>query len=296
MLGDFAKMDFLCYHRMSGTRLAKNVQTNHHAVKVKQAVKLSTALQLKRSLGLVWWFCTPGPSYLDQVQRVCFTDIEFRVYTVHLLWAHFCMIIVEYDLNQELLSQTFPPSGHTHILLLAISLLCLWLIQIQHSWRSAHSLACFRVRALSLDCWGLLLHSAPWLHRPPACNSYSHQAPSDSLSAEQTLSAELQRQSARWKAEQKHQQRHHRAHLIIARAKKQQTVCLSWERILHGTLWQTKPAFCASPLPVPISKRLDILLFQGLTILFYHSLMIGNTTKSKLKFELFAMMFGPHME
>ena len=154
----------------------------------------------------------------------------------------------------------------------------------------------FRVRALSLDCWGLLLHSAPWLHRPPACNSYSHQAPSDSLSAEQTLSAELQRQSARWKAEQKHQQRHHRAHLIIARAKKQQTVCLSWERILHGTLWQTKPAFCASPLPVPISKRLDILLFQGLTILFYHSLMIGNTTKSKLNFELFAIIFGPHME
>ena len=136
----------------------------------------------------------------------------------------------------------------------------------------------FRVRALSLDCWGLLLHSAPWLHRPPACNSYSHQAPSDSLSAEQTLSVELQRQSARWKAEQKHQQRHHRAHLIIAQAKKQQTVCLSWERILHGTLWQTKPAFCASPLP--ISKRLDILLFQGLTILFYHSLMIGNTTKA----------------
>ena len=291
---------------MSGARLAKNVQTNHHALKLKQAVKLSTTLHKVNWVSTLAWFGDFVPHQV-QVQWVYFTDVELYIllgfslinyYTYYKnnisnseLWAHFCMIIVEYDLSRELLSQTDLP--HTHFV---VSILWLWLIPIQHSWRSAHSLACFRVRALSLDCWGLLLHSAPWLHRPPACNSYSHQAPSDSLSAEQTLSAELQRQSARWKAEQKHQQRHHRAHLIIARAKKQQTVCLSWERILHGTLWQTKPAFCASPLPVPISKRLDILLFQGLTILFYHSLMIGNTTKSKLNFELFAIIFGPHME
>ena len=108
----------------------------------------------------------------------------------------------------------------------------------------------FRVRALSLDCFRSVALCTR-LHRPPACNSYSHQALSNSLSAEQTLSAELQRQSARWKAEPKHQQRHHSAHLIIARAKKRQTVCLSWERILHGPFGRPCLLFAPRPCPYP---------------------------------------------
>ena len=48
------------------------------------------------------------------------------------------------------------------------------------------------------------------------------------------------------------------------------------------------PAFCASPLP--ISKRLDILLFQGLTIRFYHSLIIPH---EQAEVRIFAT-FGPH--
>lgn len=93
------------------------------------------------------------------------------------------------------MDQTFPECPRTHILLLTMSISKLYIAVLDtDSAYSAQSLVCFKSPGF---VFRLLLHSAPWLHRPPACNSYSHQALSNSLSAEQTLSAELQRQSAR---------------------------------------------------------------------------------------------------